>query len=243
MTLSPPSTTRTHCVRPGSTEQTSEERATEPVIPGLYASAPYALPFDRSLEIRSFLVQRDAGNLLVYRSDAIEQDAEAVRELGGVTRQYLNHRHEASSSSDWIADEYGAPLFVHRADADAVSATAELGALFFGRHRLDGDFEVIPTPGHTPGATAYIWDSGKHRCLFTGDTIFLRNDEWIAAVLGFSDRDRYVESLELLRGLAFDVLVPWTASAGASFYAQVDEVEAKRRIGSVLDRVRRGENH
>jgi hypothetical protein len=33
----------------------------ETVIPRLYAAAPDKLPFDRSLEIRSFLVHREAG--------------------------------------------------------------------------------------------------------------------------------------------------------------------------------------
>ena len=47
------------------------------------------------------------------------------------------------------------------------------------------DFEVIPIPGHTSGATAYLWDGGGHRCLFTGDTLYLREGEWVAAVLEF----------------------------------------------------------
>ncbi|CAA9459763.1 MAG: hypothetical protein AVDCRST_MAG58-2344 [uncultured Rubrobacteraceae bacterium] len=37
------------------------------VIPGLYASAPEPLGFGPSLEIRAFLLQRDRGNLLLYR--------------------------------------------------------------------------------------------------------------------------------------------------------------------------------
>ena len=74
--------------------------------------------------------------------------------------------------------------------------------------------EVIPTPGHTAGATAYLWDTGEHRALFTGDSVYLRDGEWVAAVLGSSDRERYIEGLELMRGLDFDVLVPWAASVG-----------------------------
>ena len=70
----------------------------ETVVPGLFASAPDALPFDHTLEIRSFLVRRDAGNLLLYRGDAVEQESESLTALGGVSRQYLNHRHEASPS-------------------------------------------------------------------------------------------------------------------------------------------------
>ena len=82
---------------------------------------------------------------------------------------------------------------------------------FTRRHMLDDDFEVIPTPGHTPGATAYLWDSGQHRFLFTGDTIYLSDGEWVDGLLGSSDRARYVESLRLIRELDFDVLVPWAA--------------------------------
>ncbi len=55
---------------------------------------------------------------------------------------------------------------------------------------LDDDFEVIPIPGHTPGATAYLWDDGERRHLFTGDSIYLSDGEWIAALLDSSDPRR-----------------------------------------------------
>ena len=57
-------------------------------------------------------------------------------------------------------------------------------------------------PGHTPGSTAYLWDSGTHRFLFTADSLYLGGDgRWRAAVLESSDREQYVRSLELLREL------------------------------------------
>jgi hypothetical protein len=211
------------------------------VIPDLFTSAPEPLSFAPSLEIRSFLLRRPSGNLLVYRPDTLARDRAHVEELGGVARQYLNHRHEASASSDWVAETFGAPLYVHEAEAQEVSKTTRVAATFSERHRLDGDFEVIPIPGHTPGATAYLWDSGHGRVLFTGDTIYLSRGEWVAAVLGSSDRDRYLESLELIRGLEFDVLVPWGATVGQPYYASVDRAEAERRIDRILERVRRGE--
>jgi len=213
------------------------------VIPGLYASAPVPLPFDTSLAIRAFLLQRSQGNLLVYRADTLEREIEAVSELGGVARQYLNHRHEASFSSDWVARTFRAPLAVHEADAPEVSKSAHVDETFSERHRLGDDFEVIPTPGHTGGATAFLWDSGPHRCLFTGDTIYFRGGEWVAAVLGFSDRERYSESLELIRELDFDVIVPWAATVGEPAHAVIDRSEAERRIDAILERVRRGEEH
>lgn len=208
----------------------------ETPIPGLYASAPEPLPFAPSLHVRAFLLLRDAGNLLVYSTSTLAADYREIEDLGGISRQYLNHRHEAGFGGDSI----GAPLFVHAADREAVAEQRKVRASFSARHTLDGDFEAIPTPGHTPGATAYLWDSGTHRMLFTGDTIYLHEGEWVAAVLGSSDREAYVESLELIRELDFDVLVPWAATGGQPYHAVTSGAQARRRIDAILERVRRG---
>ena len=62
-------------------------------------------------------------------------------------------------------------------------------------------------------------------------------------MLESSDRDAYIHSLELIRGLDFDVLVPWAASAGEPYLATTDRVDRERRIDAILDRLRRGEDH
>jgi Metallo-beta-lactamase superfamily len=198
-------------------------------IPGLQASAPQQLPFAPSLEVRAFVLERERGNILVYSTDQLE-DPE------GVSRWYLNHRHEAM----FVSGAVTAPLFVHERERRSVEEKADVRATFSLRHTLDGDFEVIPTPGHTPGATAYLWDSGEHRFLFTGDTIFLRHGEWVAAVLDSSDRAAYLDSLDLIRELDFDVLVPWAVTAGDLPYAVTSRAEAQRRIGALIERVRAG---
>ena len=212
------------------------------VIPGLYASAPERLPFGRGLDIRAYLLERQAGNLLLYRSDTLPREAAAIRERGGIARQYLSHRHEAAPVVDWVAQAFDAPLFVHADDAAAVSAVNHVRATFSRRHTLDEDFEVIPIPGHTPGATAYLWDTGDHRVLFTGDSIFLSRGRWVAAVLESSDRERYLESLELIRELDFDVLVPSIATAGDPPITIVARDEARERIDAIVDRVRAGKS-
>jgi glyoxylase-like metal-dependent hydrolase (beta-lactamase superfamily II) len=198
-------------------------------IPGLRASPPQALPFAPSLEVRAFVLEREHGDLLVYSNDRLE-DPE------GVSRWYLNHRHEAM----FVSGAVTAPLFVHERERRSVERKAHVRASFSRRHTLDDDFEVIPTPGHTPGATAYLWDSGEHRFLFTGDTIFLSDGEWVAAVLDSSDRAAYLDSLELIRDLDFDVLVPWAATTGDLPYAVTSNADARRRIDAVIERVRAG---
>jgi hypothetical protein len=116
------------------------------VISGLYAAEPEPLGFGPSLEIRAFLLQREGGNLLIYRSAALEQDVETVNSLGGISRQYLNHHHEASPACDWVANTFGAPLYVHEDDAAAAAEICNVDATFSERYKLDEDFEVIPIP-------------------------------------------------------------------------------------------------
>jgi len=81
--------------------------------------------------------------------------------------------------------------------------------------------------------------------------VFFPQGEWRALLLrsdapppldGASDRERYLESLELIRGLEFDLLLPSLATAGRSFYEFVGRGEAERRIEAIIERVRRGEN-
>ena len=208
-------------------------------LPRLHATAPEPLPFAPSLHIRAFVLERDHGNLLVYAAPTLRAAAPAIEALGGVSRQYLNHWHEAAFGGDGV----DAPLVVHADDRAATEDSRPVDETFAERALLDGDFELIPTPGHTRGATAFLWHSGEQRLLFTGDSVYLRDGEWVAAVLeGSSDRSAYIESLELMRGPEFDVLVPWAAS-GQPYYALTDPADARRRIDAILERLRRGEDH
>ena len=53
------------------------------------------LPFAPSLLIRAFVLEREHGNLLVYAAPTVGAARPAIDALGGVTRHYLNHWHEA----------------------------------------------------------------------------------------------------------------------------------------------------
>ncbi len=202
------------------------------VIPGLRASAPESLPFAPQLDIRAFLLERHDGNILIYSTAGLRLDP------GSAARQYLNHRHEAS----FTAASVDAPLFVHENERDSVAEHTQVRGTFSRRHTFGDDLEVIPAPGHTSGATAFLWDSGEQRFLFTGDTIYLDGDEWIAAVLESSDRAAYLSSLELIRELDFDVLVPWVASHDGPSHVVTSRANARRRIDAIARRLRRGES-
>jgi glyoxylase-like metal-dependent hydrolase (beta-lactamase superfamily II) len=201
----------------------------ELVVPGVFATKPTPLPFDPSLSIRSFVLERERGNVLIYGAPRDPEDALAISRLGGLSRRYLGHGHEAMFLGDRANERGTAPLFLHAADAGAAAEHWHVRATFTRRHTWGGDLEVIPIPGHTPGSTAYLWN----RVLFTSDSIFLRDGEWRTAVLGGSDPVAYARSLELLRELDFDVLVPWAASGPA--WAPADD--ARARIDALLARL------
>jgi glyoxylase-like metal-dependent hydrolase (beta-lactamase superfamily II) len=213
-------------------------------FPGLHATPPTALPFAPSIAVRAFVLERPHGNLLVYGAPAVPAAAAGIDAVGGAAWQYLGHWHEAMFAVAEGAAALGATVLSHLADRDGVARAAGLEPLTFaGPHDLGEGFEIVPIPGHTPGATAYLWDHGDHRFLFTGDSVYLRDGEWVAAVLDSSDRAEYFASLELLRELDFDVLVPWAASAGGPSAVPTGRADAQRRLDAILRRLDRGEDH
>lgn len=197
-------------------------------FPGLHPSPPQPLSFAPDLHVRAFLLERDHGNVVVYSSEK----AAALNDAGPVSWQYLNHWHEAMFHP---AGAFDAPLVVHDDDsAEVQKRTAAKPVTFTGRHQLGEGFEIIPIPGHTPGATAFLWERAGRRYLFTGDTLYLERGEWVAGLLASSDRDGMTASLDLIRELDFDVLVPWAASAGDPWWAITDRADTRRRIDRAL---------
>jgi glyoxylase-like metal-dependent hydrolase (beta-lactamase superfamily II) len=210
----------------------------ESPIAGLRATPPAPLPFAPSISVRAFLLERVDGNLLVYNAPGLRSVADEIAALGGAMQHFINHAHEAMFGPSGL----DVPVVVHDHDRVETEGSMPVAASFSSGYAIGDDFEVVPTPGHTPGTTSFLWRTGGQRLLFTGDMLWLDEGRWRAVVLGSSDRQRYVESLELLRDLPFDVLVPWGATAGRSFIDVVDPAEAQSRIDAIIERVRAGEN-
>jgi glyoxylase-like metal-dependent hydrolase (beta-lactamase superfamily II) len=208
-------------------------------IEGLLATSASRLPYQRNVLLRSYVLERPQGNLIVYNSPGVNQSANAIAALGAPTRLLINHSHE----SMYGQPDFGVPIWIHGNDRSDVEGSLEVAGTFDARGALDSDLEVIPTPGHTPGTTCYLWDNGEHRFLFTGDFIWIENGEWKAVVLESALRKDYVNSLALVRDLDFDVLVPWGATEGNPPVGLVTSSSEKReRISGIIDRVKSGKN-
>ena len=134
---------------------------------------------------RALLVQTAAGNLLWDCTPLVDPDA--VRRWGGVTAIAISHPHFYSTMAAW-AREFGAPVWLPRADAD---------------FRMRSDFEIVewegsaePLPGlrlaqaggHFPGNAVLRWAAGAggRGALFTGDTVSVAGDRrWVSFMLSY----------------------------------------------------------
>lgn len=215
-----------------------ENALLEEPIEGLWATPPSPLPFLADVEVRAFLLRRKQGNVIVYNAPGITSAASAIRDLGGATRLLINHGHEEI----YGAPSMGTAVFVSERDRAEAARSLPIAGTFAERQMIDDDLEVIPIPGHTSGSTAYLWDSGSHRFLFTGDQVSIEHGEWLAVVLGSSDRDRYLDSLALMGELDFDVLVPWAATKGQPYVDVVSRLQAQERIDAIITRLEAGED-
>ena len=206
---------------------------------GLLSTPSSRLPYQHNVLLRSYVLQRPGGSVIVYNSPGVSEAAAAIEQLGPPDRMLINHAHEAM---------YGRPdldidVWIHRADLQEVGKTLQIAGTFDQRQRIGSDIEVIPTPGHTPGTCSFLWNNGEHRFLFTGDFIWIEDGEWKAVVLNPALRDQYLSSLALVRDLDFDVLVPWGATEGDSPAWRVDNPEDKRRrLELMMERVSAGGN-
>ncbi|OWU84084.1 hypothetical protein ATO6_13485 [Oceanicola sp. 22II-s10i] len=205
-------------------------------IRGLHGTPSAPLPFLDGVVVRAFVLERPQGNVIVYNAPGISEAADEIREMGWPECLLMNHHHEAM---------YGAPrldLPVWINEADRADVDMAIAGTFSERHMIDDDLEVIPTPGHTPGTTTFLWNNGEHRLLFPGDSLWVQNGEWKAVVLGDSDRAAYMGSLAALKEIDFDILVPWGVEHGAPYGYAVTREEATSNLDRIIGRLEAGEN-
>jgi cyclase len=133
-----------------------------------------------------------------------------------------------------MADPEGAGIFPHREIYFRDPNKAQI--VFTGNVTLDlGDhtFELIHTPGHTPGQIA-VFVPEEH-VVFTGDTVFSDVQTWVMA----SDVDLWVEALNTISRLDVDKVVPGHGPVTDVKYLQTQKavlIEWKSMVASAVAR-------
>src|SRR3990172_3238660 len=98
----------------------------------------------------------------------------------------------------------------------------------------DHTFEIIHTPGHTPGQVAV--HVPEERVVFTGDTIFSGCQTWLMT----SNVDQWLEALERIRQLDVDHVVPGHGRVVTLDYVQTQRAVLMRWKAAVADAVAKG---
>ena len=217
-----------------------ETDALDPVTTDLFASAPQELGFAPGMVVRSFLVRSDDGNLLLNASEGVLRNAAAIDGLGGVEALWLGHWHEGLTGAQAIADRLRTPVIVHQADREEAEKKVAIARTFDDSRQIGRDLEAIHIPGHTPGSVAYLWHGPDARCLFTADSLYLKEGELRGGLLDSSDRTAFLASMRQLRQVEFDLLIPWVALKGAPVATPYTPQAFRRDLDAVISRVEAG---
>ncbi|MBW9076384.1 hypothetical protein JNB84_00340 [Rhizobium pusense] len=206
-------------------------------LPGLFFTEPADLPFMQGVDVRSYLLKTEDGIVVIYNSPGLSRDKASIVDLGKPSSILMSHWHEAM-----YGDQLEIPTYVSAADLPQTSASMPKVADLSSYHGLSDSIEVISTPGHTAGFTMFLWTCGDRRVLFSGDMIWIHDGSWDAVVLGESNRQLYIASLEAVAEIEFDVLVPWVSKRAEPYAILNDKYSARARILEIARRVRSGEN-
>lgn len=111
------------------------------------------------------------------------------------------------------------------------------GIVFTGDLRLtvgDRTFELIHTPGHTPGQTAVFVP--EERVVFSGDTIFSECQTWLMG----SNVTQWLAALDRLAQLDVDWVVPGHGPVVPKLYLSRQRANLYNWVGAVADAVASG---
>ena len=178
-------------------------------IDGLLATPTSRLPYRHNVPLRSCVLKRPQGNLIVLNSPGVSESADAIRAFGAPARLLVNHTHE----SMYGQPDLDVPVWVHAKDrpgphgGDNFLSLGQRRAPLSVHRRLHLDRERRVQGGRPEPPASW----------------------------------RLPRQPRLVRGLDFDVLVPWGATEGGpSIELVTDRTERHNRIDAVMARVKAG---
>lgn len=180
---------------------------------------------ESSFGASSYLIVRDAGNVLVDSPRYASQLARRIDELGGARFMLLTHRDDVADHARW-ARRYGLERIMHAADVSAHTRGVEKPVHGDRPVDLAEDLTVIPTPGHTRGHICLLF---RKRFLFAGDHVWWspnRRALIASRSVCWYSWPQQLRSIERLLGYRFEWILP---GHGRRFHAPVAEMHAQLR--------------
>ena len=195
----------------------------EPLFDNVYRILPTKVT---ATKYASLFVTRPEGNLLLSclgGHSSFEGSFDDIDALGGVALHLLGDMHFAARYNDDVDARFGVTTMCSEIEGpDVRRKVANVTTFPFERHLLAPGVEVIPTPGHRPGAVSYLVDVGARRCLFAGDSIYHNGERWMCPV-SKKNRKTMLATLDVLAEVEFDVLLANTGAENPVCSVEVDE--------------------
>ncbi|MYD96738.1 MAG: hypothetical protein F4X98_05045 [Gammaproteobacteria bacterium] len=195
----------------------------EPLFDNVYRILPTKVT---ATKYSSLFAVRDEGNLLfscLGGHSSIEGSFDEIDTLGGVALHLLGDMHFAARYNDDVEQRFGIPTMCSEVEGPDVKRKVKNVVTFpFERHELAPGVEVIPTPGHRPGAVAYLVEVAGRGCLFAGDTVYHDGTDWYCPV-SKKNRKTMLATLDGLDEIRFDVLLSNTGANNPVCYLEVDD--------------------
>lgn len=199
-------------------------------------------PFGNAVCTAAYFAPKSEGNILFYSSGLIEDHFSFIENKGGIAFQYLNHRDEAGPVCDKVEEKFKAPVVCHELERDAVTKQCRVGAVFAGRSSPFRGFEIIPTPGHCPGSTCFLWKTNGKNILLTGDTLYPNNSRWQVAIPE-GQQEQMILSLNELLELQVDAIVPGLFIGQTAYQFFDTKAEYSKIILECIKRLKLGSTH
>ena len=155
--------------------------------------------------------------------------------VGGVAHVLLGDRHHALPHTASLAKRLGPGLCCSQIEAAALGQKGVTvdHPLPYRRDRIDPDFDIIPTPGHTKGAFSYRWHSQGRKFLFIGDTLVPVEGSWQFFV-SKPNRAEMRRTVQLLAELDFDVILSNSFAATPVAWIEIDPDSRRTMFAKLL---------
>jgi glyoxylase-like metal-dependent hydrolase (beta-lactamase superfamily II) len=179
----------------------------EEILKDVYRIQPKEASANRYVGL---LAVRKAGNLLFpTKSSAVwlKDNAKEIEALGGISKMLICDMHYKDRSFDELTKRFGAFTYCSEPEGPDVGKSVKAFRTFaFKRHKLEPEFEVIPSPGHRPGAACFLLTLKHAKVLFSGDVVFTDGKTGNAFPKA-GHKKQMLETLDMLAGIDFDVLI------------------------------------
>ncbi|WPN60162.1 hypothetical protein [Pseudomonas sp. P9_31] len=184
----------------------------------------------------TFFAIRPRGNIIFATKANITGFFGEIENQGGVSAILLGDRHHASSHTVDLARHFNVPLTCSDIEAKTLNSKDlhVSNPLSFSNQFFSEDIQIIPVPGHTPGAFAYVWDNEGCKILFIGDTLVPVDDGWQYWVSS-PNRRKFAETLQMLESIEFEYMISNSFASTGNPCRKVSHTEKSAIINQAIN--------